>query len=436
MPVHHGVYWLRGTGRVGDPDQGPLLPHGTAVERLRWMLAHTMGSPRAFAHRQWELQGERAAAGQHDPVSDEDVVESYRQSCHPGTGEMAQYLEACQLVVRLGEVAFVHGALPLTNHNLLRHSEDETTTSLWDDLSFAMPWLEPGVTARDVGVESIDDWIEALNQFARERVQTWRSTDGASDGIWALRGGYHLQSREAQPFGQLIQYGMGSTPDRVPNPTVVYNTWGVSTRVSGKPRKFFRHEVDSNQQDQSYVRHTREFFERTGVRLVCSGHQPSGELPNHIRVPHGDDQTSWILSCDTSYSGDAMRLILPGDNLHNSRENLGRGDARSGRGSVAVSEVLIKQRCDTGAVLDAYCHGTLSDGTAYQSESIDFSGTSLRDDSGSGLAVGTLASGPLVPNQDNSPHGGPWWTQAALTDGSFLLAAGEGFKLWTRMVRP
>jgi hypothetical protein len=419
LPVHNGVYWLKETGRVGDPALGPL-PFRSAVERLQWMLANTMGSPRAFAYRQWELQQERAAAGQYDPVSDADVVESYRKSCDPVTGEMAFYLQSACLVLRLGEVAFVHGALPLTVDNLAAYHEGG---SLWDDLTFAMPWLDPGITAQDVGVESVDDWISALNAFAREKVQAWVSSKGETEDMWSWKGGYHCQS---QPYGQLMQYGMGSTPNRVRNPTVVYNSWGVA----GRPRKFFRHDVDGKQ-DQSFVRHTNEFFQRSDLRLICSGHQPAGEMPTHIRIEKSDE-TSWILGCDTSYSGDTMWLNLPGDS--DPKNNKGRGDAKSGRGSVAVTEVLIEQCRESGFVLDTYCHGTLSDGTMYTSRNLDFGRPTIA--SPGDLEVGTLALGKFVPSEFESPHGGPWWTQAALTDGSFLLAAGEGFKFWTRMVKP
>lgn len=421
LPVHNGVYMLKGTGRVGDPDLGPL-PHRTAVERLQWILANTMGSPRAFAFRKWELQQERTADGQVDSVSDADVVESYRKSCDPVMGEISLYLQSACLALRLGDVAFLHGALPFTSDNLLANHGG---TSLWDDLTFAMPWLKPGVAARDVGVESIDEWMDALNTFARDQVEAWVACRGESGGIWSWKGGYQCQS---QLYGQLMQYGMGTNPDRVRNPTVVYNSWGVA----GQPRKFFRHDVNCRE-DQSFVRCTNDFFQRANLSLICSGHQPAGEMPNHIRVD-GADRTSWILCCDTSYSGDTAWLNLTSDSVSRTRKNLGRGDAKSGRGAVAVSEVLIQQCNVSGSVLDAYCHGTLSDGTNYRSQSLDFSAaTTVFAD---GLEVGTLASGKLVPSESESPHGGPWWTQAALTDNSVLLAAGKGFQFWTRMVLP
>lgn len=427
---HGGVYWLRGTGRVGDPDRGGLPSHWTPAERLRWMLGNTMGSPRAFDYRRWELEQERQQKNQYDNVLDDDVVESYLESCHPRDGEMADYLEACHLVFQLGEVAFVHGALPLTRHNL---PTDFRSGSLWDELTFAMPWLPPSETARNVGVQSVEDWMDALNQFMRQQVQSWRDddADNRSNGdMWSLRGGYHLESPEAPPYGPLLQYGMGSTPDRLPNPTVVYNSWGSSTRNSPQqPRKMFRHDPH-DPWDRSYVEHIQDFFQRTGVRLLCTGHQPAGELPLPLCVPMDVDRAAWILACDTSYTGDTQWLNLPGDNER--RENKGRGAARSGRGEVAVSEVLMEQCVTTGAILEAYCHGRLSDGSTYTSEPLDFYRSTRPDGV---LQVGSLASGPGVPPKDGSPHGGHWWTQAALTDGSFLLAAGQGFKFWTRRVK-
>jgi Calcineurin-like phosphoesterase len=424
LPEHPGVYWLNGTGRMGDPKLG-LMPNDSAADRLRWMLNYTMGSPRAFEYRRWELQAE---GDNRTIVSDHDVVESYRQSCDPVTGEISHYLRHAHLMLRLGEVAFVHGALPFTSVNLL---QCDKSTSLWDDLSFAMPWLEAGVSARDVEVHSIDDWIVALNEFASSRIDAWiSSSNGNSGDIWAVQGGYHLPPSFSSYHGQLLQYGMGRIgPHRALNPTVVYNRWGIA----GKPRKIFRHDPHC-EQDASYVRHTRDFFERTGIRLICSGHQPTGEMPCHVRIDDtSNNRTSWIISGDTSYTGDTKWLNLPGDPVQ--RQNIGRGKIKSGRGPNAVSEILIELCAKSGGILDVHCHGTFSDGTKYRSQSLKFDCKHFTSGDPDRLVVGTLASGKHVPSASESPHGGPWWTQAALDDGSILLAAGEGFNFWTRMIK-
>ena len=428
LPTHHGCYWFENSGRVGDPKLG-LLPHNTAVDRLKWMLNYTMGSPRAFEYRRWELQH---LCNNSTIITDEDVVESYRQSCDPQTGEMSHFLRNASLLLRIGDVAFLHGAFPFTSENLRAFIQKEHNTtgsrgSLWDDLSFAMPWLKQGVTARDVDVHDANDWVDALNAFAKESVESWVRSNGQSEEIWSLRGGYHPTSA----YGQLLQYGMGRTggTKRGLNPTIVYNRWGIP----GTPRKFFRCDPTCAQ-DQAYVHNTKDFFRRTGIRLICSGHQPAGEMPCHIRIDdHDINTTSWILSGDTSYTGDTVWLNLPGD-THGPIYNHGRGTIKSGRGPLAVSEVLIEQCIATGTILDVHSHGTFSDGNQYRSQSLDFSTPIVPNRTDHDLVVGTVASGKFVPSAKDSPHGGQWWTQAALEDGSILLAAGSGFNYWTRKV--
>jgi hypothetical protein len=428
LPTHNGCYWFENSGRIGDPKLG-LLPHNTAVARLKWMLNYTMGSPRAFEYRRWELQH---LCNNNTIITDEDVVESYRESCDPQTGEMSHFLRNASLFLRIGDVAFLHGAFPFTSENLssfIRNKNNSSRGSLWDDLSFAMPWLKKDVTAHDVDVHNVNDWIDALNEFAKRSVESWVSSNGQSEEMWSLRGGYHPTSS----YGQLLQYGMGRTggTKRGLNPTIVYNRWGIP----GTPRKFFRCDPTC-EQDKAYVHNTKDFFRRTGIRLICSGHQPAGEMPCHIRIDdHDHSRTSWILSGDTSYTGDTVWLNLPGD-ANAPIYNFGRGTIKSGRGPHAVSEVLIEQCIATGTILDVHSHGTFSDGSQYRSQSLDFESPEAPNTGKADheLIVGTLASGKFVPSANDSPHGGQWWTQAALDDGSILLAAGSGFNYWTRKI--
>jgi len=409
-PEHGGAYWLKGSGRPGDTDLGLLMD--SAVERLQWILTHTMGSPRAFDYRRWELEQEWG-----EPASPEDVVESYKRSSHP-QGEMGRYLTNGRLVVQLGDALFLHGSLPLTQTVL-----EEKKNRVWDDLSFAMPWLDTGQTAQANGVHTVTDWLKALNDFCVANVEAWNTK--ATHGIWSTTGGYQ-HSKAFQPYAQLIQYGMGWIPGGIRNPTVVYASWCND----GMPRKFF---PDAEPVDQSYVQAVQSFFQSTGVSLICSGHKPQGDMPNAIRVDLPDqNRTGWILSCDTSYSGDTLWHNLPGDTHH--RQNIGRGESPSGRGDAAVSEVVIEQCSASGKTLSVVCHGTLCDGTEYETQELGLDcGLSLDEKD---LVVGTLAAGPLVPDEANSPNGGPWWTRAAFTDGSYLLTTGKGFHVWNRIVKP
>jgi hypothetical protein len=350
---------------------------------------------------------------------------------------MTQYLSMAKLVVQIGDAIFMHGALPFTDANV----PSASSSSVWDDLTFAMPWLKDSFSSQqqlravDVGVETISDWMEYLNRFAHQHVTLWK--DHASTinidqqnpkdtGYWAEHGGYRTDPHDPHFYGNLLQYGMGWTPNRIPNPTVVYNRWGgVQHGTDGTEiRQFLR---------DSVISETSEFFERTNSRILCCGHQPMGQAPNHIRIPSKKDNDNgyWILSCDTSYSGDVIWW-------NNQRQNLGRGDSLSGRGPVAVSEVLLEQV--HGHTVDAFCHGILCDGSPYRSISLQNMDccTSIVRQHPSRLPVGM----PLHPDSCSrldhpcAPHKGHWWTQAALDNGKYLLAAGSGFQFWNWEIDP
>lgn len=323
MPTHEGVYWLKGTGRLGDPLLNTCVAQSSSSQRLKWMLAQTMGSPNAFELRRNELQRER---GQH--VTDEDVVASYRRSCHP-TGEMGQYLKSAHLALRLGSILFLHGALPLTHSTLKQVCEQDVAVhDFWTDFKFAMPWSNQGST--NSNPRTVDEWLEALEKFARDRVSKWQEyvtklenePGYQQDRVWSTRGGYNYWP-SGQRFEDLIQYGMGWTPDRRRNPTVVYSSW----LKNGLPVHFLP-DV-SSMEDVMYASLTAEFFKAASLQLIVSGHQPHGDMPMPIRI--GESQC--VLCCDTSYSADT---IWWNQDEGEGRTNVGRGSGSSGRGDVAV----------------------------------------------------------------------------------------------------
>jgi len=320
LPPHDGVYWLRGTGRQGDPLlKDSRVSQISAAERLKWILSQTMGSPDAFELRKKELQLESG-----DNVTDDNVVASYRRSCHP-TGEMGHYLQQAHLALRLGNVLFIHGSLPLTQSTLRQACEQRTQPrEFWNDFKFAMPWNP------DSKPHSVNEWLDTLENFARNHVAGWRDhvtqLEGESGNthhdIWSTKGGYDY-STSGKGYEALMQYGMGWTPDGNRNPTVVYSSW----LNNGLPYRFLPD--TSKQEDVMFAQLTREFFNTAGIQLIASGHQPHGDMPTRIRI--GEAQS--IICCDTSYSGDTMWWNEPGDE---SRTNVGRGSGSSGRGDVAV----------------------------------------------------------------------------------------------------
>ena len=132
--------------------------------------------------------------------------------------------------------------------------------------------------------------------------------------IFALHGGYPSD----MPEGQLMQYGMGWTPDGKRNPTIVYSSWGAD----GMPKRFYpKDDVGERKvEDEMYVRLVQDFFRQSELRLILVGHQPQGDMPLPIRIDYNepdnrDDANSnqaksnsfgWVLCCDTSYSGETQ----------------------------------------------------------------------------------------------------------------------------------
>ncbi|KAG7349637.1 calcineurin-like phosphoesterase [Nitzschia inconspicua] len=445
VPYHPGLTWFRGSGRVGDP-KGEL-PSMDPGERLKWILGHTMGSPDAMEHRRQELAWE-ASFFSNTPlseikISDDEVVRSYQESCHP-RGEMGLFLWHALLAARVGPVLFVHGSLPLTTE-VMENAKNESR-SLWDDLTFALPWLEKTKEGNDHQVTiSIEQWMDALNQFCHDNLERWRhdiakleksrheleekgidyydvqTKQSAKKSIWAYRGGYG----NGPPYSDLIQYGMGMTSDGKKNPTVVYNSF----TPEGMPNSFLPAEKREEKTESDVAKCTREFFARSSIQLILTGHKPQGDSPSPIRV----DDSSWVICADTSYSGDTLWWDGMNDERNEmglnptSRSNLGRGNSLSFRGDVAVSEVLISLSKNGTSLDSVKYHGKLSDGTDYESLNL-LEAASLQ------TTLGQVAPEHMVPDTLDSPHQGRWWTKNIFSDGSQLFHAGEGFNVWNYVV--
>jgi len=190
-----------------------------------------------------------------------------------------------------------------------------------------------------------------------------------------------------------------------------------------------------------------------------------GEISRNNTTPNtstSSSSSSWILGCDTSYSGDTKWLQSNNDSSSELRTNVGRGCGPNGRGNVAVCEVLIEQDVNDGAVVSVHSHGVLSDGTSY--ETTNFLSEETNDNhhsNKSDLIVGKLADPDVIRSSciwdpsyctsfscppssaidnDGKAHKKEekeeqFWVKAKFLDGSFLLSKGEGFDVWNVVVK-
>ena len=259
---HPGVYWRANAladGSTATPatflaSQPDGQREDSVANRLRYMLADNMGSPKAFELRRAELAELAAHAdtldavpplatgGELEAVSDEMVLESYLSSVLRPDGLMREYLQHAKIAVRLGSALFVHGGIH--------------------------PNALGAVPGRAHRLTDIDEWIRALNEFAAAevaafcedadsgRAPSWR---GASD-----RGGFGFFDR---PGGRLLSYGMATQPDLTTSPTVVYSS-------------YLRNGHPTPPDAQVTAR-----LAASGIHALVVGHQPHGDAPVVMRCP-------------------------------------------------------------------------------------------------------------------------------------------------------
>lgn len=375
LPEHGGIYFLFSTNRVGDPKLSSANVPDDAPERLKWILRDTLGSPDAFEYRRQELKELKAESDQE--ISDADVVQSYREFAKP-SGLLGQYIQHGQLAKRIGNILFIHGALPL----------NENSTGAFD---FPIPWQVNST------IDNLDDWIEELNKFTAQEYSSWKesATEYSEERrplpIWATLGGYNT----GIGGGNLMQYGMGFLPGRTKNPTVVYNTWP--------------HENVLNNAEMA------RFFQENNLQLIVTGHQPHGDSPFCVKVNH--EPNYFIISADTSYSGDVKWQSTSSTNF------IGRGKSMSGRGELAVSELLIETHETAGIVQSISTHGILSNGMQYRSTNF------LHEE-----AVGQPTEFTPDDSNDDPDSKGSWWTKCRTTDGMFLISHCRGYKVTNAIV--
>lgn len=420
---------------------------------------------------------------------------------------MGLFLSQALLAAPVGPVLIVHGSLPLTNDVMTKAREE--SKSVWDDLTFCMPWIgktqrdnndenenhQATASASDHRVEKIEDWFEVVNRFCSDNIESWtndiarlekereiinekqgQNQDGNSDheersknSIWAYRAGYgNGPSYSNRTYSDLIQYGMGRIPGGKKNPAVVYNSF----TPEGMPQSYL-------EQDSDIASSTREFFERSSIQLILSGHKPQGDMPCPIRI----DNSSWVVCADTSYSGDTLWFHLddnddkntdeddgqkqeinssilitePASSLSSAaiekitanttttersktmrrqqRSNLGRGNSFSFRGDVAVSEVLVELSKGATTLNSVTYHGVLSDGTKYESVNIlDADSYSYSQHHNTSNLIGQVAPDFLVPKNQSPHESGRWWSKSIFRDGSHLYYAAEGYRVWNYFI--
>jgi len=393
------VYWIPAKSEAGE----------SAVDRLKYILAKTMGSPGGFDYRKNEL----AILGK--PNADEDVVQSYLDQVDGPYSPLMKYLQRAVIAVNFGEVLFCHGGLNANNFGWLPPRPPNANAE-------DMP-ADLKLTPASAGGEMCDDvhaWITESNRRAKEEVDDFLaraksytdSLNRAYSPHWGTIGNYDHD----QPGSRLGYLGMAQIagPDKKTNPSIIYSSF----LAAGMPA-----DIDAEVATK---------LQNAGIKRIIVGHQPHGDAPTLIQQ-HGLQ----VFMGDTSYSAGTLwnydkaetwckrelaDLAIPELGL------TGLPIEKDNTRGVVVSEIIVvipDGNLQYGAKSNVFVHGILSDGSTY-----DFQ----QNDSETNQYVGkTDASKTWTVKASNvSVKNGPYKGRNDV----FLLSRGEGFAFKNRYVLP
>ncbi|RNF03310.1 uncharacterized protein Tco025E_08200 [Trypanosoma conorhini] len=222
-----------------------LPPVVTKITFIQWLLEYKMGAPTAFEYRRKELQQMR---GGGEDVTDAEVAQSYMDAACPG-GVYYEYLKHGKMTEVLDGVLFVHGSVVNQNVGMLPERYASVDGKRLPKCNLMMRHA------------TAEEWLGALNDFKEVEFRRW-----ASGGDGAL----------------LREYAFP---------------------VSLVPHSVVVHALVEPDGPHYLGLDAVEFLNRSGIAIVCGGHQPAGDTPSIVQQPG-----VLRMAADNSYcAGDGSR---------------------------------------------------------------------------------------------------------------------------------
>ena len=375
------------------------------VDRLRWILSCTMGSPNAFMNRYNELLRMKGGHG----LSHDVVTANFIDNLKPN-GIFSEYMQHAKLALIINDTLFVHGAVCTNSYGWV----PETLDGAINDANHS---TDERNNAERIRNTDPFNWVNQLNSFAKKGIYDCIHNGAGNDGEpWSFTGSYEA----GNPCNNVMQYGMGWLPNGKRNRTIVYNQWIIEKDGSSRAAN------EINYPSKDIV----DNLKKHKVSRILCGHKPQGDAP---LVFGNDAQNFHVITADTSYSGrteyrnglneattEAFAAFREYDELYaaralNSEKPNDISDLRHHcRRGFAVSEVLIdfsRQQHDHRNGNDenrgsVYIHGTLATGEAFEAD---------------------MDAEPWIGQQTKD---GKFIKGIRSNDGKFILSHSEGWKVY------
>jgi hypothetical protein len=210
----------------------------TPVERLKWILKHTMGSNKAFEYRRHELSV-LEEDNNNTVITDDQVFNSFFRSIQM-SGLLQRYLKETEIMKIHGETLYVHGALTEKNIGKIPNTKRLCNNAI--------------------------EWSNYLNNWKNNEFQKWYQLP--------MKQKVHSKSNKFPLLDYGVQDGNNCT-------SVVYNSW-----LKKKNRYPKEHKSTS----------VNQFLLNSSVKRVIVGHQPHGDIPTILK---GND--FYVILSDTTY---------------------------------------------------------------------------------------------------------------------------------------
>ena len=153
----------------------------TRVNRLHYILKHTLGCSDTFDFRKEELAIIQNREF-HD-IKDEEVVDNFLYEVEKGS--IFEYFQCADVAVVIGNSLFCHGAV---DRNTMRYIPQSST-------KFENPSLKPDPAQT---VDSVHSWVDSLNNYLREGLKDYQQRP-----LWNQqrnsRGGESLMALQNRP---------------------------------------------------------------------------------------------------------------------------------------------------------------------------------------------------------------------------------------------
>jgi hypothetical protein len=383
----------------------------TRVERLKYMLLHTLGCPETFEFRRQELALMRvdpllSSSSSNNSlvvITDDDVLDSFLHEVEHPNGSLRQYLEHANVVAVIGNTLFAHGAVDVNTARFVPQL----------DSRFENPTSQPPPGQM---CDTVEEWTTALNGYLRHGLDDYVKRPYWNEPHRMTRGGESLMALQNRPamWGRSIIsncYGDGGV---ITTDAAAQHREDPHRILQSQTNPLVFEKVCSDPMDPTVA----DWLLQNGIQRVVVGHKPTGDCPAVLSSRYTGVE---IVSADTSYSNNG--------NVH--AKYSPRGQA------LAVMEIV----GPTASHNHLEVSGTFADGVEYHSEfstlhqlpTTSTMTTTALLSSSSYSSVAELERNDGYYLGTRLPDESGWWIKAA-TKTHYKLCKGSGRTVEDKMV--